>query len=100
MSKHTQGPWHFRKDTIREGRYFIRVQSYGYAPLATVLGDKRSTLKQSEANARLIAAAPNLLDVLLRAKSAIEALDGTTVENEKLLDDYRRAIAMATGEPT
>jgi hypothetical protein len=42
-------------------------------------------------------AAPDLLDVLVRAKSAIEALDGTTAENEKLLDDYRAAIAKATG---
>ena len=62
MSKHTPGPWHFRVDPIHQGQYFIRVQSYGFAPLATVRGDKRSTLKDSEANARLIAAAPELLE--------------------------------------
>ncbi|MEY2653413.1 MAG: hypothetical protein RLZZ524_440 [Pseudomonadota bacterium] len=28
-------------------------------------------------------------DLLLRAADAIEALDGTSVENEKLVDDYR-----------
>jgi hypothetical protein len=28
-------------------------------------------------------------DLLRRAKDAIESLDGTSVENEKLVDDYR-----------
>ena len=31
-------------------------------------------------------------------EEAILALDGTTVENEKLVDDYRAAIAKARGE--
>lgn len=34
-----------------------------------------------------------LLGILLRAKDAIEALDGTTVENEKLVDDYHAIFA-------
>lgn len=37
-----------------------------------------------------------LLALLIRANDAIEALDGTSVENEKLVDDYRAAIAKAT----
>jgi hypothetical protein len=28
-------------------------------------------------------------DLLLRASDAIEALDGTSIENERLVDDYR-----------
>jgi hypothetical protein len=36
----------------------------GYAPLARVRGDKRSTPKSAHANAQLIAAAPELLDSL------------------------------------
>lgn len=42
-------------------------------------------------------AATDLLDILIRARDAIEALDGTTVENERPVDDYRAAIAKATG---
>lgn len=34
-----------------------------------------------------------MLSVLRRAKDAVEALDGTTAENEKLVDDYRKLIA-------
>jgi hypothetical protein len=52
---------------------------------------------ERNANVRLLAAAPELLSVLIRAKDAIEALDGTTVENEQLVDDYRTAINKATG---
>ena len=48
-------------------------------------------------DAFLVAAAPELLDVLLRAGFAIEALDGTSVENEKLVDDYRYVINNAKG---
>ncbi len=44
---------------------------------------------------RLHSVNAELIDVLIRAKDAIEALDGTTVENEKLVDDYRAAIAKA-----
>lgn len=40
-----------------------------------------------------------MLDVLVRARDAIEALDGTTVENEKLVDDYRAIVAKAQQEP-
>ena len=34
-----------------------------------------------------------MLDVLRRAANAIESLDGTSVENEKLVDDYRALMA-------
>ena len=44
---------------------------------------------------RLHSVIAELIDVLIRAKDAIEALDGTTVENEKLVDDYRATIAKA-----
>ena len=38
-----------------------------------------------------------LLALLLRAEDAIEALDGTSVENEKLVDDYRALIEKVKG---
>jgi hypothetical protein len=48
-------------------------------------------------DARLIEAAPDMLDVLLRARDVIEALDGTSAENEKLVDDYRAVLAKVEG---
>lgn len=47
----------------------------------------------------VVGAAPEMLDVLRRSKYAIEALDGTSVENEKLVDDYRAVMAKAEGQP-
>ena len=38
-----------------------------------------------------------IVNVLLRARDAIEALDGTSVENERLVDDYRTVVTKATG---
>lgn len=78
--KHTRGPWRVANGVqIRSDRHQIA---------------KVWMMRDGEgvANATLIAAAPDLLDVLIRAKDAIEALDGTTVENEKLVDDYRAII--------
>ena len=62
---HTPGPWRFNS-TSHESEFAIRDSrsSGGYAPIAVVKGDKRSTLDQSAANARLISAAPFLLEAL------------------------------------
>lgn len=62
MSTHTPGPWYVNA-AIKEG-YTVRAQSSGYAPLAKVIGDKRGTIHQAHANARLMAAAPDLRDAL------------------------------------
>lgn len=51
---------------------------------AQVIDDNNTILDLREANWRL-------LSLLLRCKDAVEALDGTNVENERLVDDYRAA---------
>jgi hypothetical protein len=50
----------------RNGEFTIGHESGGFAPIARVKGDKRSTLKDAKENAHLMAAAPELL-VALRA---------------------------------
>lgn len=42
--------------------------------------------------------ADQMADLLVRLEDAVEALDGTSVENEKLVDDYRawRAVHAAS----
>jgi len=74
MTDHTPGPWHARA-AIRANEFIITSQSGGYAPLAKVKGDKRSTLADAEANARLMAAAPDLLDALLEMLIACPDLE-------------------------
>ena len=93
QTKHTPGPWNFAKSDI-DGRYSI----YGNGPLA-YCGDTGAVNGDGEANARLIAAAPDLL-------VALKALVGEADLGEVDLDDddrakleqARAAIAKATGD--
>ena len=99
-TQHTPGPWALNINTWwKTNPYSVTVPRKGVHATAVANIPARATIPEEEAlaNARLIAAAPDLFDVLLRASDAIKALDGTSIENEKLVDDYRAAIAKATG---
>ena len=94
--KHTPGPWRMSA-AIRWDEFDIRDagSSGGYAPIAKVKGDKRSTLEQAAANARLIAAAPELLEALMTFP---QSLDWTDDELWDWSNKTRSVIAKATGE--
>jgi hypothetical protein len=79
------------------GAFSVSAQSGGYAPLAKVKGDKRSTLKQAEANARLISAAPDLLAALYAMMES--CFDPALIEGKayEAFDLARDAIAKAEG---
>ena len=64
MIEHTPGPWRVHA-AIKPGEFTICAESGGFAPLARVKGDKRTTLPAAQANARLMAAAPDMLTALL-----------------------------------
>lgn len=89
MSKHTPGPWkaHF------EDAYFVTGPDLGRVAMmmnlkgAHGLGGRRSG-NESAANARLIAAAPDLLDACKAALS----------DDQPYIEKCRAAIAKATGE--
>lgn len=98
-TKHTPGPW--RYEAGRDGRppYVIRRTEGGFV----VVG---MTADRQEADARLIAAAPELLEALQKlldlqvAKKELEYLDkgiGTKTPNAAWLE-ARAAIAKAKGE--
>jgi hypothetical protein len=87
MTDHTPGPW-FARAAIRADEFIITAQSGGYAPLARVKGDKRSTLHAAQANARLMAAAPDLLEALLEILVACPDLE----KNDAVV----KAVDMAT----
>ena len=93
-SFHTTGPWHYREG--HNGEFLISCESGGFAPIARVKGDKRSTLKDAEANARLMAAAPDLLAALYAMMDNCYAPDRDDAIVQAF-DAARDAIAKAEG---
>lgn len=108
MGRHTPGPWlaiphygYVETEWRIKPAPPIHGCTAGFAPHAIVRGDKRITTEQEkEANARLIAAAPELLKELTHLASLlhpwIEA--GNTVPGIATLNGAWAAIAKATGE--
>lgn len=99
MSKHTPGPWSFsRWEQWGDTRFYI-AQADGapytpnYSDVATLIAETVSGERGAvqDANARLIAASPELLEELQGAANYIDALGGDSKK-------YRAAIAKATGE--
>ena len=83
MSEHTEGPW------FTDGNY-IAHQS---GDIATLDGVRPA--EEEEANARLIAAAPELLEALDALLWA--AAEKTLKQKEEIWEQARRAIAKAKG---
>ena len=91
---YTAGPWHYREG--HNGEFLISCESGGFAPLARVKGDKRTTLKNAKANACLMAAAPDLLAALYAMMDNCYDPDRDD-EIVKAFDTARDAIAKAEG---
>ena len=97
IGKHTPGPWQTKPEEC--GVPYIRVRGTvlgGRHKIANVItpvyeGVHQRELEETRANARLIAAAPDLLFQLLAASNYIDALGGDG-------NSYRAAIAKATGQ--
>lgn len=98
MSKHTKGPWEIH--TAQNGRTIFQI-----GPCAPEEYAGSAWLDVSMEDARLIAAAPELLEALERLVSDFESeihneYDGTSMLSARLAEcDYARAaIAKARGE--
>lgn len=113
MSKHTPGPWRFgiynwEKNAFEEKPFEYVAPGYYDNPEIvgpngeSVVGCDEYCVFGSEANARLIASAPDLLDALLAALPFVEdAADDETYKAHrvhKVLKEIRKAIEKATGE--
>ena len=85
MSKHTPGPWHVDGCNINAGS------------TAYLVANQRATAHQLRANARLIAAAPELLEALTRLLRESEAGSLDERETELTMQEAYRAIRLATG---
>ena len=88
-AKHTLGPWAIRK----ENESFISISAENhYSLIDTWAIDEGISKEQMQANARLIAAAPELLEALRDMVSDRKCLSEATV------NFARAAIAKATGD--
>lgn len=91
MSAHTPGPWEWGRDM---GFFWVETEKDGYnVASVTNHNDKR----ENEANARLIAAAPELLEMALELKTELELIameEGAEPYNNPRLN---AVLAKATG---
>lgn len=125
MNKHTPGPWLCRKSYPNQTYWAVRPLDYpdGNESLATIQvrgfpfsgpdnneNGYNQAVAEAEANARLIAAAPELLEAIKAALDSFrekecscdgEGVDGRTVGHgcffHRIEDGLRAAIAKATG---
>ena len=95
MSKHTPGPWtpHPRFSDGAEVRSIAQVAWCGAAAAYGESGNQTIDAAEACANARLIAAAPDLLDACVRLLDAVARGD----HKAKAIDAARAAVAKATG---
>lgn len=95
ITQHTLGPW---KCTMKGSRVFIDSK----AKLSIACLDRTQKISpETEANARLIAAAPELLDACIRAHD-FTWVDGCSAQSlmrgiREMQSDLRAAIAKAKG---
>ena len=96
--KHTPGPWITRLESAPMHAVQLAGQ-YGRAIVAYVPAPEGWSLAHQDANARLIAAAPELLDALKRMLAAYDAdkARGIAFGNDNAADQARAAIAKAEG---
>lgn len=105
MSAHTRGPWkvgEVRESSSRKADLvYARIDAERVVgAVAVYSGGKRGVVVSEEealANARLIAAAPELLEALRLLARAYERVTGR--ESTPLLAKARAAIAKAEGKP-
>lgn len=97
MNKHTPGPWTAIATGWATNPHAVWVKKKGVHSVAVANLPDRATISEAEreANARLISAAPDLLDAL---QTMPQGLSSTDEEWWAWIDKARTAIDKATGE--
>lgn len=94
--KGTPGPWHMDRNNVHTGQIATIHHCIGNDWVEIWSPDWPDTEEKQEANARLIASSPRLLEV------AISLLEALEFENPKaysdIIDEARAEIAKALGE--
>lgn len=101
-AKHTPGPWMYSgAGSIK--RDYTAIGCTDGETIATAWGHSNSGFfvseEEKEANARLIAAAPELLEALQEAISLIESIDGrdNSCDPRSDISDLKAVVAKAMG---
>ncbi len=94
MSKHTQGPWKYGIELSSRSKEWLISFDAGYRGRGIGIAETKAGSGQEEANARLISAAPELLDALEEAVCALEVCG----KDYRATEIARSAIAKAKGE--
>lgn len=97
MSGHTPGPWDSTK--VNWDRCLIRHALPGDAHIPGYIAEVNNIGASFEANARLIAAAPELLEALQEAIAELDDSLACPRDEWDFYDKARAAIRKATGEP-
>ena len=97
---HTPAPWRTEGKQDENGELFIRSENGVF--ICEIMGESFDEFaeEEREANAQLIAAAPDLLDALkdlVERERTDAAENGFTDDEMTWLEDARRALAKATG---
>jgi hypothetical protein len=110
--KHTPGPWTVRHD---QGNPYVSAdhgKPWNYSVVCSLyedvtpsdsvtIGPWLKANENAEANALLIAAAPDLLDVVKEANAELERLNDprgfVSIRQMRIMEKARAAIAKATG---
>lgn len=100
-TKHTSGPWKVADDLTKDGTPIVRGGRHNeavcYSAVDRLLGEKGPSDVEM-ANARLIAAAPDLLEALKTVRCFYENAKYLSGDEEAILHEVRAAISRATGE--
>lgn len=96
FEKHTPGPWRWHLVKVQRDITGPQGQSIAYTRGAQWSGDRSE--QEDEANAMLIAAAPDLLLALRFVAFVMERSAGQDVPRIDFMREVRTAIAKATGE--
>jgi hypothetical protein len=96
-AKHTPGPWDYSaKLSASENHRGFRIWEHGDSWVLADVMPMDEDGKQGEANARLIAAAPELLEALKTCLLIVEHLAAESAPTT--IAEARAAIAKATGQ--
>lgn len=92
QSKHTPGPWHTDQQGIRDAEGNLLAESF-----ADIDKDIPSGETEQLANARLIAAAPELLEACWAVKAYMTGREESYKQAANAIDKVTKAIAKAEG---
>lgn len=101
MSKHTKGPWEVYEDDEFDTLTITAAGRDGKVAIATIdIGFDEPFESEQRANARLLAAAPALLEALEGAQHRVRWLMQSFADCQPILDELKKwdaIVAAATG---